>query len=124
MPSIRPGRGIGVLEIPFSWFDFTLVGLEVNSDLEFVDDFSSHEVVRESWMLASLKGSGSFLLGRLLQRYLSCLCGCRVVGHGPWTVGGVQLFFCGCGLLSGLASWLSLALTLTSALRGTGASLL
>lgn len=37
MPSIRPGRGIGVLEIPFSWFDFTLVGLEVNNDLEFVD---------------------------------------------------------------------------------------
>lgn len=53
MPSIRPGRGNGVLEIPFSWFGFTLVGLEVNNDLEFVDDFSfSHKVVRESWMLA------------------------------------------------------------------------
>lgn len=52
VPSIRPGWGIGVLEIPFSWFDFTLVGLEVNNDLEFVDDFSSHEVVMESWMLA------------------------------------------------------------------------
>lgn len=53
VPSIRPGRGNGVLEIPFSWFGFTLVGLEVNNDLEFVDDFSfSHKVVRESWMLA------------------------------------------------------------------------
>lgn len=100
MPSIRPGRGIGVLEIPFSWFDFTLVGLEVNSDLEFVDDFSSHEVVRESWMLA--KGVRLLSPGEALAEVFELPL--QLQGRGPWTVGGVQLLFCGCGLLPALAS--------------------
>lgn len=65
MPSIRPGRGNGALEIPFSWFGFTLVGLEVNNDLEFVDDFS----FPTKWSGRAgckPKGSGSFLPGMLL----------------------------------------------------------
>lgn len=58
----------------------------------------------------------------LLQRYLGCLWNCGALGRRRWVMGTSSL--CGYGCLSALPSWLPVALILTSALRGTGPSLL